>query len=140
MPAHSTRTRRCIRFGSSVAVAAAIAAILLVAPALAGGGPGHLDRSFGDGGISVVTKAHDTTGAAAIGRKGRIVVAGHQTIARLLPDGRIDRSFGEDGLADAGFSSTFYPLSVAIAWQGGIFAAGEDCSTVDDCVFAVSHL
>lgn len=132
---------RGVRLGASSVVAAAIAAMLLVAPALAGGGPGHLDRSFGDRGVSIVSKTRDATESVAIGKKGRIVLAGYGTIVRLRADGRLDRSFGDGGVVHLQFPGfPLDPLQVAIAPKGGIFVAGAQCPTIDDCQFAVSHL
>ena len=132
---------RTVWLGTSAVVAAALAATLLVAPALAGDGPGHLDPSFGDRGISVVSKARDATESVAIGKKGRIVLAGYGTIARLRANGRLDRSFGDAGVVHLQFPGyPLDPLQVAIAPKGGIFVAGAQCPTLNDCRFAVSHL
>jgi uncharacterized delta-60 repeat protein len=72
---------------------------------------GRLDRSFGDAGI-VVTDispgASDVLHAVVLQPDGRIVVAGDTptgglgdtkfVLARYLPDGRLDPTFGQDGI------------------------------------------
>jgi uncharacterized delta-60 repeat protein len=67
---------------------------------------GRLDRSFGGDGV-VTIRFTELTGAAygvAIQPDGRIVIvgegnaAGGFSVARLLPDGRLDRAFGGDGI------------------------------------------
>jgi uncharacterized delta-60 repeat protein len=125
-------------------VAAALVAALLavsVAPAFAGGGPGHLDPSFGDRGISIVSKTRDATESVAIGKKGRIVLAGYGNVARLRANGRLDRSFGDGGVVHLQFPGyPLDPLQVAVSPKGGIFVAGAQCPTLDRCQFAVSHL
>jgi len=128
-------------------IGAVVVMIVLVAPALAGSrGPGDLDRSFGDGGLLVVNRAHDDANAIDIGRKGRIVVAGLHTIARRRPNGHPDRSFGNRGItrlesgpyAGPGSFVAFGPSSVAVGPNGAVFVAGATCS--DTCDFAVSRL
>jgi uncharacterized delta-60 repeat protein len=128
-------------------IAAAVMAIVLVAPALAGSrGPGHLDRSFGHGGLLVVNRAHDAAYAVDIGRKGRIVVAGLHTISRRRPNGHPDRAFGHRGLvrldsgpyAGPGSFAAVGSSSVAVGANGAVLVAGTSCS--GDCDFAVSRL
>lgn len=120
--------------------AAALFALLLAAFAYARSA-GRLDRSFGDRGISVVSAARDRTESLDIGRKGRIVLAGYSTVARLLPNGRLDQSFGDGGIVKLQISGDqLAPWSVAIGRRGGVFLAGADCPTQDNCEFAVKHL
>src|SRR4051794_35913537 len=105
---------------------------------------GDLDRSFGHHGLRIVRNANDASQAVAVGRKGRIVVAGGRTVARLRRNGRLDRSFADGGIASIGTPSRLYAegySSVAVGREGGVFVAGETC-TADErrCGFAVSHL
>jgi uncharacterized delta-60 repeat protein len=110
------------RFGrwlGAVLVAELIAAFLATVPALAAR-PGSLDRSFGDGGI-VTTEftAFGPLGSLSgadelIQPDGRILVAGGYfltgsgtsgaLVARYMPDGSLDSSFGNGGLATPGVS------------------------------------
>lgn len=69
---------------------------------------GRRDRSFGGGDGKVsgpwdVSAGGATTGSVAVRSNGRILLGGDRDIfdhafVRLLPDGRLDRSFGGDGL------------------------------------------
>jgi uncharacterized delta-60 repeat protein len=65
---------------------------------------GRLDRSFsGNGMVGVALGIYILPHAVALQRDGRIVVAGgfdydHIGLARFLDDGRLDRSFGGDGI------------------------------------------
>src|SRR4051794_36132490 len=92
--------------------------------------PGALDRSFGDGGLVTVNSTDDGAHAVDIGRKGRIVAAGLHAVARRLPDGRPDRSFGKRGVVrlDSGpyanGSVAFGSTSVAVGPKGSVFTAG----------------
>ena len=96
---------------------------------------GHLDRSFGDHG-EVRTLIGSKYGgvvarAVAIDFKGRIVVAGFQggpgqffALARYQPNGKLDRSFGENGTIRTSFNGYDGAESVAIDPQGRIVASG----------------
>jgi uncharacterized delta-60 repeat protein len=143
-------TRRIRRLVVGAGVAAVMIAVVLVGSALAGGGrAGRLDSSFGfeGNGLLVIHRAKDYANAVALGRKGRIVVAGLHTIARRRPNGHPDRSFGKRGLVrlDSGpyaGPSSFVALgssSVAIGPNGAVFVAGSTCSE-SRCDFAVSRL
>lgn len=120
-------------------MATAVGIGLLAATAAYARSAGDLDRSFGQHGLRIVRNANDPSDAVAIGRNGRIVVAGGTTLARLLPDGRLDRSFADGGIARGGTHGYF---SVAVSRKGGIFVAGVYCTGGSDkrCGFAVSHL
>jgi uncharacterized delta-60 repeat protein len=84
-------------------------------------------------------------GAVDIGRRSRIVIAGRRNVARLRPDGRLDRGFGNRGIATlaskgAGVRYALGPSSLAIAPNGGVIVAGRDCSVPRGCEFAVTRL
>jgi uncharacterized delta-60 repeat protein len=101
---------------------------------------GTLDRSFGFGGRVVTDFAgygNDTSaGSVAIDTHGRIVVAGVAgssilpnwwdfALARYMPDGRLDPSFGGDGLVTTDFRGFGDEAdAVAIDSQGRIVVAG----------------
>jgi len=133
------------------AFAAAVIALVLASTVLAGSRQaGHLDRSFGHGGLLLVNRAHDYSNAVDIGRKGRIVVAGIHTVARLRPNGHRDRSFGKRGVirlesgAYAGRKSYVARGSsaVAVGTKGDVYLAGAACSDTPSfsCDFAISRL
>jgi uncharacterized delta-60 repeat protein len=127
-----------------VAVATAVGIGLLAATAAYARSAGDLDPSFGHHGLRIVRNANDASRAVAVGRKGRIVVAGGRTVARLRANGRLDRSFADGGIASLGTPSRIYGpgySSLAVGPQGGIFVAAETCTTDErHCGFAVSHL
>jgi uncharacterized delta-60 repeat protein len=141
------RRGRCVRRTSAAGVlAAAVIALVLVSAALAGSrGPGDLDRSFGDRGLLSVNRTDDGANAVDIGRKGRIVAAGLHAIARRLPNGHPDRSFGKHGVVrlDSGpYAGDSWVAagsdSVAVGAKGAVFVAGATCPGL--CDFAVSRL
>src|SRR3954452_11944686 len=110
------RTQLKRRLCAGGGLVAALSAIVLVAPTSAGARPaGDLDPSFGDHGLRVVRKVNDAARAVAIGRKNRIVVAGSNTVVRLRPSRRVERSFADGGIARLEFVQgklhTFYVTS-----------------------------
>ena len=128
-------------FASGLLVAMAAAA----GGAEAAGGPGTLDPSFGTGGkvltsLAGVTLAPnpDVVSDAALASNGDIVVSGSFGLARYLPDGKLDTSFGTDGFAPVGFGAE----ALAIQPNGEYVVAGQaqtgpDVSQDD---FAVARL
>lgn len=96
---------------------------------------GHLDPRFGDGGISRVILG--TRGAALVAQPhGRIIVAGSDRVcsegctsgsgilARLLPNGSLDPTFGEGGVAHLPRPAGSFS-AVATELDGSILAAGS---------------
>src|SRR5215208_5376717 len=146
MTRKSRRTRResCLPRRRAVAGATALGLALIVATAAYARSAGDLDRSFGHHGLRIVRNANDASRAVAVGRKGRIVVAGGRTVARLRANGRLDRSFADGGIASLGTPSRIYGpgySSLAVGPPGGIFVAAETCTTDERrCGFGVSHL
>jgi uncharacterized delta-60 repeat protein len=122
----------------------ALCLALVLATAAYARSAGDLDRSFGHQGLRIVRNANDASWAVAVGRKGRIVVAGGRTVARMRANGRLDRSFADGGIASIGTPSRLYAegySSLAVGPDGGIFVAGETCNADETrCGFAVSHL
>jgi uncharacterized delta-60 repeat protein len=116
---------------------------------------GTLDAGFGEGGI-VTTRFVGGSFAAAVALQGdgRIVAAGTDytgfsfddssdtdfALARYLPDGSPDTSFGIDGQLStdfAGFDDD--ALSVLVQPDGRIVAVGSGKDAVDDFDFAVAR-
>lgn len=102
-----------------------------------GGPPGTLDTSFGDNGI-VMLKNQGGAASVALQPDGKIVVGGaigSQTSAlvRLLPDGKLDTSFGVGGLVESKLVPTYNTAFTAVAIQsdGKILAAGAVDLEVD---------
>ncbi len=94
---------------------------------------GGLDQSFGRGGWALSPKpGSDSAHAVAVQRNGRILVAGEGTcgfvrceiIARFLPDGRPDRSFGGDGVI-APYTYCCDIAALAVQGNGRIVAVGS---------------
>lgn len=89
---------------------------------------GRLDPSFGGGDGVVLMREQRPLTAVALQKNGRILVTspsgGRAGLTRLLPSGALDKSFGEGGYLYGGASSSWYPTSVAVAKDGGIFTGG----------------
>lgn len=115
---------------------------------------GSLDPSFGDDGVVTADFGGDAKAyAVAIQPDGRIVAAGEAdeaiALARFLPDGRLDTSFGSGGLVrtDASPGGSSEALEVVIQSDGKIVVGGLACRlwTVDGApscyyVMAVRYL
>jgi uncharacterized delta-60 repeat protein len=103
---------------------------------------GRRDRSFGAGGVVKVDfpySLNEAAWSAALDSRGRIVLAGglqlsghDMAVVRLLPGGRLDRRFGDDGLAvveDTGIAVTAYAVDVdsrdRVVTAGNHFAAAR---------------
>jgi uncharacterized delta-60 repeat protein len=89
---------------------------------------GKLDRGFGGGDGVVLLHGQRPFTDVALQKDGRILVTspqgGEAGLTRLLPDGRLDKGFGEGGVLYGGASSAWFPTSVAVAGDGGIFTGG----------------
>jgi uncharacterized delta-60 repeat protein len=96
---------------------------------------GSLDRSFAGGGFAEVDVGNaEFAHAVAIQRNGRIVVAGEAdcpfslcfALVRFLPDGRLDRSFGANGVVRTMFAryGASRAYDVAVQPDGRIIAVG----------------
>lgn len=131
--------RRTGRWAAALAIGAVVAS---AAPALAA--PAELDSSFGDGGVATIPLdpddglAFDVTDAVVDGQ-GRTVVLGgvlagdlfgflgdfdfDLAFARLLPDGRLDGSFGSDGVAHVDLGGFEIPGKLALDGDGRILAS-----------------
>ena len=97
---------------------------------------GSLDESFGDGGTVLTTfepSGIARASAVAIQADGKIVAGGHAgtgpeadfALARYLPDGELDESFGEGGQVTTPVSAvTDWLLALAVQPDGKLVAAG----------------
>jgi uncharacterized delta-60 repeat protein len=92
---------------------------------------GALDPSFGNGGIAVSNVGFGVH-ALALDRRGRIVTAGRTTslldfvVARVLPNGRRDRSFAATVTDFGGIDTPFW---LALQPDGKIVVAGASGSS-----------
>jgi uncharacterized delta-60 repeat protein len=114
---------------------ALVAALLLVAAACdfaVGTGTGELDSAFGEGDGSAVLgglriRTDDTMTSTARLPDGRVVALGAigyegWGVTRYLPDGTIDQSFGNDGVATVGLE----PMGdIAVASDGAVLVPGR---------------
>jgi uncharacterized delta-60 repeat protein len=138
------RSRPLRRSFIGLVVAGALAgalALILTPRALAGGG---LDPSFGgDGRVTTAFTHGGFANAVAVQGDGRIVVAGCAggedssgdiAVARYLPDGTLDPTFGDDGTVVTSIGTGFEEATaVALDDQGRIVVTGHD----DEARFAV---
>lgn len=92
---------------------------------------GELDTAFSDDGFTFTdfNDGFDQCWAMALQQDGSIVLAGSSgaeyALARFLPNGDLDSSFGVDGKVLTGFSNSFdVALSLVIQPDGKIVAAG----------------
>jgi uncharacterized delta-60 repeat protein len=131
-----------VRVPRAIALLAGVLAPLLLPPLAQAANPGHLDRSFGDGGwVSTRIVAHEYADAVAIDSQKRIVAAGAAAdnslfgVARYRRSGRLDHSFSGNGKLTTEFPGSGivfqWASSVAVDSRGRIVAAGGEC-TYDD--------
>lgn len=96
---------------------------------------GDLDQTFGDGGKTTLQFFASSAGALAgtLQPDGKIIAAGFSSppaqfaLARLLPDGNVDPSFGTSGRVTTGFSAPnefAYARAVALQADSKIVAGG----------------
>jgi uncharacterized delta-60 repeat protein len=125
-------------------LALALFATLIAAAFAYAGSAGELDRSFGRHGLVVVPNIRTSASSAAVGRHSRIVaVGGHGAfeITRTLPNGDIEKDFGDRGVVTVRFGSdAARPTSVAVDHKGGIVVAGSVCSDNPTCHIGVARL
>jgi uncharacterized delta-60 repeat protein len=123
---------------------------------------GSIDTTFGPSGngmtiFGVGNKNRDSGNAVAIGLDGKIVVAGEAemnrggflphdfAVARLLPDGTLDRSFDGDGKRTVRVKGDSRANDVVVLPDGKVLIAGEDINggglfSTPDFDFAVARL
>jgi uncharacterized delta-60 repeat protein len=119
---------------------------------------GTTDTSFGTNGVTSTAFGNGTTGqvsAVTLQADGRIVVAGtvldgitglppiEWAVARYLPDGQADSSFGSIGRSEFTLASAppveFEPVAVGVQPNGLIGVAGTAGSNSDDFVLATLY-
>jgi uncharacterized delta-60 repeat protein len=114
---------------------------------------GKLDPSLGRGGrvrTDLGDASFDYGLAGGVDAQGRIVIAGKSdaagsldfALARYLPDGRRDRSFGDRGtvLTDLGDGSSDSANAIALWGDGRILAAGDSDASGGADITLVSYL
>jgi uncharacterized delta-60 repeat protein len=109
------------------AVGRSTGAILVKAQAAAASTPGSLDPTFGNGG-KVLTDLGVGAGVpsdAVLQPNGDIVISGGFGVARYLPTGKLDTTFGSGGLASTGFAGGESGTGVALQPDGKIIWVGS---------------
>jgi uncharacterized delta-60 repeat protein len=116
-----------------------LAAALVCSPAAAAGG-GQLDRSFAESGLLRTARSHLSLGfehdQVTEDPRGRLLVTGAApeaiTVARYFKGGRLDRSFGRDGVAEVELeplvghgSGEPDPTALALTPDGGVLVAAS---------------
>jgi uncharacterized delta-60 repeat protein len=112
----------------------AVTAVALVAAGTSSAAPQDLDSHFGDAGkVTSDINTYDSANAVAIDSHGRIVVAGTTgdgsssdfLVARYMPDGTLDPSFGSAGVLTTDFNGrNDTTRSMELDSQGRIVVAG----------------
>lgn len=121
---------RRVRSALAGLLASGLLIVMVVAAtnAEAAAGPGSLDASFGTGGkvltsLAGVSQANEAlVSDAAVQSNGDIVVSGSFGLLRYLPNGKLDTSFGTNGVAQTGFGGA----ALAIQPNGEYVVVGQD--------------
>jgi uncharacterized delta-60 repeat protein len=122
-------------------------AVLLPASGASAAAPGELDPSFGTGGkVQEPFGPESYSGGVAVQADGKIVVAGTPeesqgfSIARLLPNGSLDSSWGEGGVVTTPLGKFASAFDVAVQPDGKIVAVGEAPGAKDEDFAIVRYL
>ena len=125
---------------SRIASATALAALVFLVSVSGASAalPGELDPSFGTGGRVLAPFGSESyVGGVAVQSDGKILVPGTPegsqgfSIARLLPDGSPDPSWGEGGVVRTPLGGSAEARDVAVQPDGKIVAVGEAPGTVN---------
>jgi uncharacterized delta-60 repeat protein len=124
-----------------------VLAALMPAGAASGAVPGDLDPSFGIGG-KVLAPFGLGSGAAgvAVQSDGKILVTGSPeasqgfSVARLLPNGSLDPSWGEGGVVTTPLGEFAAAFDVAVQPDGKVVVAGEAPGTENEDFAVVRYL
>jgi uncharacterized delta-60 repeat protein len=135
------RRWRCVMRGTRfpwLVATLLVTALLSMPPAAAATQVGLLDSAFGGDGrvttdLSAAVPTEDGISDVAVQPDGKIIAAGLRNsstdqwmaIARYLPDGRLDKTFGGGGVALTHFRGGAFAREVALQPDGKIVAAGD---------------
>ena len=140
--------------GLKTSVVASVAVAMLV-PAAAAGAPGDLDETFSSDGLEPLTAPAYGRALAMQPDNGTVVVGSsgvperiYASVARYVPEGPLDSSFGDGGEAVLAFgvpqSDGDGPASsatdVAIQGDGSIVVVGEVAVSTEDSSWLVARL
>ncbi|MGN6663744.1 MAG: hypothetical protein ACTHK6_06010 [Solirubrobacterales bacterium] len=116
----------------AIATALAALAALLPASGACAAVPGELDPSFGVGGkVQAPFGPESFAGGVAVQADGKILVAGSPeesqgfSVARLLPNGSLDPSWGSGGVATTPLGKFAFAEDVAVQPDGKVVVVGE---------------
>jgi uncharacterized delta-60 repeat protein len=132
-----------------ITIAATLVALLGLLPAdgASAGVPGELDSSFGVGGkVQVALGPESGASGVAVQPDGKILVAGSPeasqafSIARLLPNGNPDPTWGEGGVATTPLGEFANAYDVAVQPDGKVVAVGEAPGTEGEDFAIVRYL
>ncbi len=105
---------------------------------------GALDRSFGGKGFVLTRPAghRGNANAVAVGKKDKAVAAGASGggfgVVRYTRHGKVDSSFGGDGVKTLFGDGNAGAFAVDVGKQGAVVAAGQVCHRHTGCFFAVA--
>lgn len=107
---------------------------------------GSLDRSFAGDGARLLERwgPRGAADAIALQENGRIIVAGDDSgdlaVARVLPRGRLDRSFGRRGTVTIRVEGVGRPRAIAIQPDGKVVVVGHRCPRDELCELILTRL
>jgi uncharacterized delta-60 repeat protein len=122
----SARTVAATVLTAPAAVGRNTETVLVNARAAAASTPGSLDPTFGNGGTALTPGGGATD--AILQPNGDIVVSGGFGVARFLPTGKPDTTFGSGGQASAGFAGGESRTGVALQPDGKILWVGSQAN------------
>lgn len=114
-----------------IGVVLAAAALLVPASEAGAALPGELDVTFGGGRVVPPFEPESRAGGVAVQPDGKVLVTGSSeaspgfAIARLLPNGSPDPSWGGDGLVTTSLGESAACFDVAVQPDGKVVAVGE---------------
>lgn len=125
----------------TLAVAAAAALLL---PSVARTAPGDLDPRFSSDGIATAFRSGGVATSIAVDSQGRTVIAGYAisdevdlAVARFLPDGKPDPSFGGNGRARFDVGDADYAFDMVVLAGDGLALAGRSTGKKNDRAFVL---
>lgn len=116
----------------TIATALTLLASLLLAGGASAAAPGELDPSFGTGGkVQAPFGPESFAGGVAVQSDSKILVAGSPqgsegfSVARMLPNGSLDPSWGKGGVVTTPLGKFAFASDVAVQPDGKVVVVGE---------------
>jgi uncharacterized delta-60 repeat protein len=124
-----------------IPVALSLLLLALCVPTSALAAPGDLDPTFGGSGVVTAFPPGAVATAVGIDGRGRITAVGYTIarrpdilVARFLPNGSPDPSFGGDGRVRVDLGGADYAFDVAVTGAGAVAIAGRRTKAKDRMV------